>query len=44
VAEMGKACSMNREMRNAYKMLIGKPEGKTPVGRPKIILKLILRK
>jgi hypothetical protein len=23
------------EMRNAYKMLIGKPEGKRPLGRPR---------
>jgi hypothetical protein len=23
-----------REMRNAYNILFGKPEGKTPLGRP----------
>jgi hypothetical protein len=23
------------EMRNAYKILVGKPEGKRPLGRPK---------
>jgi len=23
-----------REMRNAYKMLVGKPEGRRPLGRP----------
>jgi hypothetical protein len=28
------ACSTNGEMRNAYRILVGKPEGKTPVGRP----------
>jgi hypothetical protein len=33
---MGRACSMSRgdEMRNAYKIWVGKPEGKTPLGRP----------
>jgi hypothetical protein len=31
--EMGKACRM--EKRNAYRILIGKPEGKRPLGRPR---------
>jgi hypothetical protein len=34
-------------LRNAYKIMVGKPEGKKPPERPrrdKIILKLILRK
>jgi hypothetical protein len=31
--EMGGACSMYGEMRNAYKILVGKPEGKRPLGR-----------
>jgi hypothetical protein len=35
-------------MRNAYKILVGKPEGKKPLARPrvggKIILELILKK
>jgi len=31
---MSWACSIG-EMRNAYKMLIGKPEGKRPLGRPR---------
>jgi hypothetical protein len=35
-------------MRNAYKILDGKPKGQEPLGRPrrneKILLKLILRK
>jgi hypothetical protein len=26
--EMGRACSMNGENRNAYRILVGKPEGK----------------
>jgi hypothetical protein len=25
---MGRACSTNEEKRNAYKILVGKPEGK----------------
>jgi hypothetical protein len=32
---MGRACSTNGEMRNAYRLLVGKPEGKRPVGRPR---------
>jgi hypothetical protein len=30
-----RACSMSREMRNAYTVLTGKPEGKRPLGRPR---------
>jgi hypothetical protein len=26
---------MNGEKRNAYKILVGKPEGKRPLGRPR---------
>jgi hypothetical protein len=32
--EMGGACSTNGEKRNAYRLLLGKPEGKTPLGGP----------
>jgi hypothetical protein len=32
---MGRACSTNEEKRNAYKIFIGKPEGKRPLGRRK---------
>jgi hypothetical protein len=32
---MGGACSTNEEKRNAYKILVGKPEGKRPRGRPR---------
>jgi len=36
------------EKRNAYRMLVGKPEGKRPLGRPgikwEIILKLVYKK
>jgi hypothetical protein len=30
---MGRACSTNGEMRNAYGILVGKPEGKRSLGR-----------
>jgi hypothetical protein len=33
--EMGRACSMNGEKRNAYRIFVGKPEGKIPLGRPR---------
>jgi hypothetical protein len=32
---MGSTCSTNGEKRNAYRMLIGKLEGKRPLGRPR---------
>jgi hypothetical protein len=32
---MGRACSTNGERRNAYRILVGKPEGKRPLGTPK---------
>jgi hypothetical protein len=32
---MGRACSMNGEKRNAYRILVGKLEGKRPLGRPR---------
>jgi hypothetical protein len=31
---MGRACSTNGENRNAYRIFVGKPEGKRPLGRP----------
>jgi hypothetical protein len=35
---MGRACIMNRGKRNAYRILVGKPEGKKrPLGRPRCI-------
>jgi hypothetical protein len=33
--EMGRTCSTNMEKRNAYRILVGKPERKRPVGRPR---------
>jgi hypothetical protein len=32
---MGRACCTNGEKRNAYGILVGKPEGKRPLGRPR---------
>jgi hypothetical protein len=32
---MGRACSTNEEKRNAYRILVGKPEGMRPLGRPR---------
>jgi hypothetical protein len=32
---MGKACSTTGEKRNAYRILVGKPERKRPLGRPR---------
>jgi hypothetical protein len=32
---MGGPCSTNGEKRNAYRLLVGKPEGTRPLGRPR---------
>jgi hypothetical protein len=32
---MGGPCSTNGEKRNAYRLLVGKPERKRPLGRPR---------
>jgi hypothetical protein len=32
--EIGMACSTNGVKRNAYRLLVGKPVGKRPQGRP----------
>jgi hypothetical protein len=32
---MHKACSTNRGKRNAYRILVRKPEGTRPLGRPR---------
>jgi hypothetical protein len=32
---MGRACSTNVEKINAYRILVGKPERKRPLGRPR---------
>jgi hypothetical protein len=33
---VGGACSPNGEKRNAYRLLVGKPEGKRRLGRPRL--------
>jgi hypothetical protein len=32
---MGRACSTHGEKRNSYRVLVGKPERKRPLGRPR---------
>jgi hypothetical protein len=32
---MVKACSTNGETRNAYRIMVGKPEGNRPLGTPR---------
>jgi len=32
---MGGSCSTDGQMRNAYNILVGKPEGNSPLGRPR---------
>jgi hypothetical protein len=32
---MGEPCSRNGEKRNSYRLLMRKPEGKRPLGRPR---------
>jgi hypothetical protein len=33
--EMGRICSTNGTKRNAYRTLVGKQEGRIPLGRPR---------
>jgi hypothetical protein len=33
--EMSGTCSTNGAKKNAYRILVGKPEGKRPLGRPR---------
>jgi hypothetical protein len=33
---MGRACRTNVDKRNVYRILVGKPEGKRPLGRPRL--------
>jgi hypothetical protein len=35
LTEMGRACSAVGEGRGVYRVLVGKPEGKKPLGRPR---------
>jgi hypothetical protein len=32
---MGRACNTHGEKRAVYRILVGKPEGKKPLGRPR---------
>jgi hypothetical protein len=32
---MGRTCNTNGEKMNAYRIFLGKPEGKRPLGRPR---------
>jgi hypothetical protein len=32
---VGRTCGTNGEKRNVYRLLVGKPEGKRPQGRPR---------
>jgi hypothetical protein len=32
---MGRACNTNGERKNTYRILVGKPEGRRPLGRPR---------
>jgi hypothetical protein len=32
---MGRGCGTNGDKRNAYRISVGRPEGKRPLGRPK---------
>jgi len=40
---MGWACSVYGERRGVYRVLVGKPEGKRPLGDPDIDWRIILR-
>jgi hypothetical protein len=33
--EVGGTCGTNGEKRNVYRIFVGKPEGKRPIGRPR---------
>jgi hypothetical protein len=34
--EIGRECSTHGETRDAYRILVGKPEGKSPLRRPRL--------
>jgi hypothetical protein len=40
---MGGACSAHVEMRNACNILVRKPEGSRPLGRPRCVWRIILK-
>jgi hypothetical protein len=41
--EMGRACSADGEGRGVYRVLVGKPEGKRPLGDPGVDERIIYR-
>jgi hypothetical protein len=41
--EMGRACGKNGAKRNVYRILVGKPDGKRPLGRQRQRVKMDLR-
>jgi hypothetical protein len=41
--EMGRTCSSKGEKRDAYRILVGKPEGKRTLGRPRRRWKVNIR-
>jgi hypothetical protein len=43
VDETDRACSTNGENRIAYRIVVRKPEGKRPVGRPRLRRSIILK-
>jgi len=40
---VGGACSTYGESRSVYTILVGKPEGKRPLGNPDVLGRIILR-
>jgi hypothetical protein len=41
---MGRVCSTHEEKRTAYRVLVGKPERKRPLGRLRHMWRIILKK
>jgi hypothetical protein len=41
---MGWTCGTQGEVRGVYRVLVGRPEGKRPVGRPRITLRWTLER
>jgi hypothetical protein len=41
--ELVRICSLHGDVKNSYKSLVGKPEGKRPLGRFSVIGRIILK-
>jgi hypothetical protein len=41
---MGEACNTHGRQRNVYKVLVGKPEGKSSRGDPRVARRIILER